>query len=91
MMPELYLRLRKAEAMRREVAEVDAALQMLSPAERMVLQMLVVTPERGNTARLCQMLEVEKSTLYRWKKQALKKVKAVLEGVEGVEGRVKLE
>lgn len=72
-------RLRQAEAMRRELALVDQALQQLSPAERMVLQLLVVAPEKGNTGRLCQMLDVEKSTVYRWKKQALMKLEAALQ------------
>ena len=91
MSQEVIRRLRGYEYLRHSLEETEQALAQLSPAERLVIQMLVIRQDRGNLGRLCQMLEVEKSTLYRWKKQALKKVKAVLEGVEGVEGRVKLE
>lgn len=67
-------RLRNLQAMRRQVAATDQALQELTPEERLVAQLLLVSPQKGNVQRLCQLLEVEQSTVYRRREQVLKKL-----------------
>ena len=67
-------RLRGLEQLRRQVQEIEAALQVLTPAERLVLDRLVLHPRRGNGQVLCELLGVEYSTVYRYKEKALKKL-----------------
>ena len=71
-------RLRSFEEQRRQVREMERALALLTPAERLVLDRLVIHRERGAAQVLCQLLEVEPATVYRYKKQALEKLKKAL-------------
>lgn len=54
--------------------QVEQALSALSPEERTILQMMDICPKRGNTEKLCNMLDCETSTIYRWRNSALCKV-----------------
>ena len=71
-------RLRSFEEQRRRVREMERALALLTPAERLVLDRLVIHRERGAAQVLCQLLEVEPATVYRYKKQALEKLEKAL-------------
>ena len=71
-------RLRSFEEQRRRVREMERALALLTPAERLVLDRLVIHRERGAAQVLCQLLEVEPATVYRYKKQALGKLEKAL-------------
>ena len=75
---ELEGRLRSFEEQRRRVREMERALALLTPAERLVLDRLVIHRERGAAQVLCQLLEVETPTVYRYKKQALEKLEKAL-------------
>lgn len=76
---EVILRLRQLEAQRQAVEAMDQALQELTPAERLVLQMLVICPEQHAAQKLCQILCVEQSSVYRRKDRALSKLAKFLE------------
>lgn len=54
--------------------QIEQALSVLSPEERTILQMVDICPERGNTEKLCNMLDCETSTIYRRRNNALCKV-----------------
>ena len=71
-------RLRSFGEQRRQVREMERALALLTPAERLVLDRLVIHRERGAAQVLCQLLEVEPATVYRYKKQALEKLRRAL-------------
>jgi len=66
--------LERAQLLRDWLRQVDAALGQLSPAERLILQKLILEREQGNPALLCQLLEMEPATLYRKRTQLLKKL-----------------
>ena len=78
MSQEVIRRLRGYEYLRHSLEETEQALAQLSPAERLVIQMLVIRQDRGNLGRLCQMLEVEKSTVYRIRTKALRQLADLL-------------
>ena len=75
-------RLKSFEEQRRQVREMERALAVLTPAERLVLDRLVIHKERGAAQALCQLLEVEPATVYRYKKQALGKLEKALDNGE---------
>lgn len=77
---DVALRLQGLDAMRQAVQTVDGALQVLTPEERLVAQMLLISPQRGNVQRLCEMLCVEKSSVYRRRERVLEKLERVLFG-----------
>lgn len=54
--------------------QVEQALSTLSPEERTILQMMDICPQRGNTEKLCNILDCETSTVYRRRNIALCKV-----------------
>ena len=63
---------------RRQLAAMDRALGVLTPEERLVIQMLDIRREKGNPARLCEILQKEKATVYRKREKALGKLCRVL-------------
>ena len=63
-----------------QVSEVEGALQVLNPEERLVADMLFVYPQRGNVQRLCGILQVEQSSVYRRRDRVLKKMALALFG-----------
>ena len=60
------------------VDAVEQALQVLSPEERLVADWLLIYPDKGNVQRLCSMLGVEQSTVYRRRARVLEKLAAAL-------------
>ena len=68
-------RLKKALAHARlQVQEMDIAMQVLTPEERLVIHRMCIAREKGAVPVLCQVLQVEKSSIYRRKDRALKKL-----------------
>lgn len=63
--------------LRGEKAMVERALDCLTPVERRIVDLLDVTPQKGNCAKLCEELCREPGTVYRWREEALKKVEEV--------------
>lgn len=75
---EVVRRLRELEMQKQTVQTVEQALQMLTPEERLVIQMTLICPEKGNVQRLCELLAVEQSSVYRRRDRALEKLEKVL-------------
>jgi len=65
-------------ACRRQLSGLERALGVLTPEERLVIQMLDIRREKGNPARLCEILQIEKATVYRKRERALGKLCRVL-------------
>ncbi len=59
---------------RSQLTALESALQVLTPEERLVVEQIFVYPQRGNVNRLCQILEIERTGIYRRKKRALEKL-----------------
>lgn len=67
-------RLKALHAMRLQVEAMDRAMQVLTPEERLVVEQMLVHPATGNAETLCQILGVEKTSVYRRKDKALDKL-----------------
>lgn len=63
------------------IKTVEAGLSVLGKDERMILEMFYIHPKKGNVDRLCEILEAEKSTVYRRKDEALRKFTLSLYGI----------
>lgn len=70
--------LQELEQLRCAVKNLEQALQVLTPEERLVVDMLLVRPKKGNAQVLCELLDVEQSSVYRRRDKALKKLGQVL-------------
>ena len=79
-MENVEQRLKGLEALRGEVRLLEEAMQSLTPEERLVLQLLVVAPEKRGAERLCSMLGMELSSVYRRRRRALQKLEKALKG-----------
>ena len=55
-------------------------LAVLTPEERLVVQLLYIMPQKGNVDRLCEMLDCAQSTVYRRRDRALQKFTVALYG-----------
>jgi DNA-directed RNA polymerase specialized sigma subunit len=75
---EVVGQLRQLDAMRQAVQSMDAALQFLTPEERLIVQMLYICPEKQAVQKLCPILCVEQAAVYRRKNKALKKLAEAL-------------
>ena len=74
-------KLKNMEALRKELAALEEALGELNPEERLVAEFLIISPQKGNAQRLCEILGVEQSSVYRRRKRVLEKIaKAILNG-----------
>lgn len=76
---------RKLEQSECWVKNVQGALSVLSPRDRLVLLRLYIAPEKKALERLCSELGIEKSSLYRYRDQALAKFTRALYGIEDIE------
>ena len=77
---EARIRLREYEDLCRAKNHMDKALSVLTPEERLILQMLEVRPDKGNNHRLCELLGCEISTVYRRRNMALERFSKALFG-----------
>ncbi len=82
---EVVHRLRELEGLRQRVQILEQALQVLNPEERLVIQMMLICPQRGNVQRLCELLTVEQSSVYRRRDRALEKLAQVLSAGQAIE------
>ena len=65
---------------RQQVQLLEEALQVLTPEERIVAELMLICPQRGNVQRLCEILQVEQSSVYRRRDRVLKKAAIALFG-----------
>ena len=77
---EVERRLRQLDALRQAVATMEGALQVLTPEERLVVQLMLICPEKNAAQKLCQMLCVEQSSVYRRRDRAMEKLALCLQG-----------
>ena len=75
---EAVRRLRGLECARVALASLEQALQMLTPEELLILDRMLIHPQKGAVPQLCQILNVEKSGIYRRKDRAVEKVAKAL-------------
>lgn len=75
---ETLSRLRNLPCLQQQVQAVETALQELTPEERLVAQMLLIAPQKGNADRLCQLLELEHTSIYRRRAKVLDKLTRIL-------------
>lgn len=68
------------EQVKRWLSVCERGLRALTEEERLILQRLYLYPERGSLQRLCQELEVEQSTVYRRRDEALQRFTVALYG-----------
>ena len=62
------------------VCTTERALSALSQEEKKILQGMLISPQRGGIARLCEELECEQSSIYRKRDRALHKFTIALYG-----------
>lgn len=63
------------------VSVTNRALGALDPEEKLILHRLYICPERKGLERLCGELDVEQSTIYRKRDQALRRFTIALYGI----------
>lgn len=63
------------------VSTADRALGALAPEEKLILYRLYMYPERNAVERLCQELDLEQSSIYRKRDQALQRFTMALYGI----------
>ena len=71
----------RLDVSRLRMERTAGALKILSPEERRILELLYIRPEVGNLHALCQELQLEQSSVYRRRDQALRNFTAALYGV----------
>ena len=76
---KLFLRERLRQV-KRWLAVTQKGLAVLTPEERLVVQLLYIMPRKGNLTRLCDMLDCAQSTVYRRRDKALQKFTMALYG-----------
>ncbi len=79
---ELIRRLQELPIQRAMVQNLDNALSLLTPEERLVAHLLLVYPKRNNVQLVCEKLHVEQATAYRRRRQVIDKLTAALCGME---------
>ena len=75
---EVIRRLGELDGLRQRVWNLEQAMQVLTPEERLVAERLFIHPAKGNVQVLCQELGVEQSSVYRRRETALKKLAEVM-------------
>ncbi len=63
------------------VSTTDRALGALTPEEKLILRRLYIYPERNAVERLCGELDLEQSSIYRKRDQALHRFTMALYGI----------
>ena len=70
------------ESARLRVRQLEGAMQVLTPEERLVIHRMCVVGEKGAAQTLCQILQVEQSSVYRRRDRALRKLGNAMGGME---------
>ena len=78
---ELVAALKALPAMRAAVESLDNALAFLTPEERIMADLLLIHPKKGNIEKVCELLQVEHACAYRRRKHLLHKLQQMLLGV----------
>ena len=78
---ELLAGLKALPAMRIAVENLDNALSILTPEERIMADLLFIHPCRGNIEKVCKLLNVEIATAYRRRKLLLCKLQQAIIGI----------
>lgn len=73
----LRQRLRQIQVMK---LQVERGLSVLTPQQRLILELMDICREKGNSDKLCQLLECELATVYRRRTKALEKFTQALFG-----------
>lgn len=76
---EVVLQLRQLERLRCQLAAMERALDTLEEQERDILEAMYVRPKMGNADLLCEKWEIERSTVYRRRDKALKRLTNLLQ------------
>lgn len=77
---ELIENLQALPTLRALVQNLDNALSLLTPEERLVAHLLLVYPKRNNVQLVCEKLHVEHATAYRRRRQVIDKLTSALVG-----------
>lgn len=75
---EVVRQLRELSGLRARLAAMEAALDTLGEDEREIIEKMLIRPVPGAVEKLCEMLCVEKSSVYRRRDKALRKLKNFL-------------
>lgn len=75
---EIVKALRQLSQMRLQVERIERALELLNEDERNIVATLFIHPQRNGIDNLCEMLEVERTTVYRRRNKTLKKLEDLL-------------
>ena len=78
--PELVKKLRALPAQRMAVQNLDNALSLLTPEERLIANLLLIYPAENNVQQVCEKLHLEQAAVYRRRRQVLEKLEAALTG-----------
>lgn len=70
----------RLEQIRSELCQLETALGVLTPEQRLVLELMDIRRDRGNPALLCQLLNCEQATVYRRRRKALDRFTTALYG-----------
>ena len=71
--------LRSMEAVRTRLEAMEECLEQLSDEERMVIEMLCLHPEKRNMCEICDILNMERTSVYRLKNRILAKIQGLFE------------
>ena len=71
--------LRQLPKLRLQVEKIENALEALDEEECNILATIYLHPQKNNIDLLCEKLEVERTTVYRRRDKALKKLGILLE------------
>ena len=71
--------LRRHHIRRQAVRTMETALEVLTPEERLVAEHILIAPYKGNIRRVSEILDVEESTVYRYKYQVMEKLVKILD------------
>ena len=66
--------------LRSQLTALEGAMQVLTPEERLVVERMLVFPLRGNVDRLAELLNIDRSSVYRLRKRAIQKMEVAMFG-----------
>ena len=76
---EVVRQLRQLPKLRLQVEKIENALAALTEEECNIIATLYLYPKRNNVEKLCEKLEIERTTVYRRRNKALKKLEELME------------
>ena len=79
---EIVKALRQLNPMRAQVAALEDALECLSDCEREIIGKMYIRPVAKASDKICEMFDIEVSSVYRRRDKALKKLATALGQME---------